>query len=56
VATVFNGQVNAGTHNVKWNAANTISQVASGVYFYRIDAIGSNNEHFTDTKKLMLMK
>ncbi|MDP1676049.1 MAG: LamG-like jellyroll fold domain-containing protein [Bacteroidota bacterium] len=56
VSTLFNGQVNAGTYTTVWNAGNSISSAASGVYFYRIEATGSNGEHFSATKKLMLMK
>ena len=47
VATLVNKEMNAGVHSVKWNA----SKMASGVYFYRLQA-GS----FVQTKKLMLLK
>jgi hypothetical protein len=47
VATLVDGQMEAGTHRVSFDA----SRVASGVYFYRIQA-GS----FTATKKLVLLK
>ncbi|MFA5833590.1 MAG: LamG-like jellyroll fold domain-containing protein [Bacteroidota bacterium] len=56
IATIFYGEVNAGVYHTVWNAANSVSQVASGIYFYRIEATGSNNEQFTATKKLILMK
>jgi len=56
IAAIFNGEVAAGTYNTVWNAASTVAGVASGVYFYRIDATGLNNEHFSATQKLMLMK
>jgi len=48
VAELVNGEINAGTHKVEFNATN----LASGVYVYRLDA---GNE-FTETKKMMLMK
>jgi hypothetical protein len=47
IATLVNGQLAAGTHNVKFNARN----FASGVYFYRLDAGG-----FVALKKMMLLK
>ena len=48
VATLVNGNYAAGTFNVQWNA----SQLASGVYFYRLTADGN----VIDTKKMMLVK
>ena len=47
VATLVNEQKEAGSYSVQWNASN----VASGVYFYRLEA-GS----FLQTKKLVLLK
>jgi hypothetical protein len=47
VASLVDGQMNAGVHQVTFDAA----KFASGIYFYRIQA-GS----FTATKKLMLLK
>jgi hypothetical protein len=47
VAELVDGQQQAGYHTVTWDASN----VASGVYFYRIEA---NN--FTATKRMILMK
>lgn len=56
IASLFNGEINAGTYSTTWNSEQTIFLVASGVYFYRIDATGVNNQHFTATKKIMLVK
>jgi hypothetical protein len=42
----FSGSDEAGVITVKWNA-----EVASGVYFYKLAT-----DHFTDTKKMILMK
>jgi hypothetical protein len=47
VAVLVDGQQDAGFHTVTWNA----SDVASGVYFYRITA-----NDFTSTKSMILMK
>ena len=47
VATLINGQITAGTHNVHFNASN----LSSGVYYYTL-----RTGNFTNTKKLMLLK
>lgn len=47
VATLYNGNKQAGTYNVLFNA----SRLASGVYFYQLYAVS-----FVATKKLMLLK
>ncbi len=52
IMTLTNSFHEAGTHQVEWTGKNASgSQVASGIYFYRIQA-GSNNE----TKKMVLLK
>jgi len=47
VVDVFSGSADAGSHELKWNAAN----VASGIYFYKLDA-----SNFSETKKMILLK
>jgi aminopeptidase N len=47
VATLVNGQVEAGKHKVEFDASN----LNSGVYFYKVES-GS----FADTKKMILIK
>lgn len=47
VATLVDGQVEAGEHIVKWDG----SKAASGVYLYRLQA-----DDFVDTKKMILLK
>ncbi len=49
VATLVDGELEAGHQSVEWNVPQ--SGIASGVYFYRMQA-GT----FTETKKLMLLK
>ena len=56
VATLFNGEVDAGTYRALWNSSNGVPSAASGMYFYRLEATGIHNEQFTATKKLILMK
>jgi hypothetical protein len=47
VATLVNGQNEAGKHTINFDA----SALNSGVYFYRIDA-----GNFIETKKMILLK
>ncbi len=53
VATLVNGPVSAGNHQVEWRA-----QVSSGIYFYRMEASASGNsaQRFIQTRKMILMK
>ncbi|MBN8584032.1 MAG: SBBP repeat-containing protein [Ignavibacteria bacterium] len=46
-AVLFNGELSAGTYNYDFDA----SQLASGIYFYRLEA-----GEFTQTKKMVLLK
>ncbi|MDP2301525.1 MAG: choice-of-anchor J domain-containing protein, partial [Ignavibacteria bacterium] len=52
VATLVNNVMPAGMHNVNFDA----SKLNSGVYFYSIEATGSNGANFTSVKKMVLMK
>jgi hypothetical protein len=47
VTTLVDGQMDAGPHEVEWDAAGS----SSGVYFYRISA-----QNFSETKKMLLLK
>jgi len=47
VARLVNGVQKAGNHNIKWDA----SSVASGIYFYRLQA-----GDFVQTRKMVLLK
>ena len=52
IASLFNGDVTPGTHEVRWNGVNNAgAAVASGMYIYRVEA---NNQALTG--KMMLMK
>jgi flagellar hook assembly protein FlgD len=47
VTTIADGFYEAGLHNCTWNG----SQVASGVYFYRIETL-----EYIETRKMVLLK
>ncbi len=47
VATLVSHQLPAGSYSYEWNGAN----VASGIYFYRLEVDG-----YVETKKMVLMK
>jgi len=54
VATLAEAEMQAGRHQISWNAAG----LASGVYFARLDAKSQANPfvHFSQTRKLLLAK
>ncbi len=52
VASLINQDLAAGVHNYDFNA----SGFNSGVYFYRIEATGTNGSEFVDVKKMILVK
>ncbi len=58
VMTLFNDVANAGNFEVQWNGKNSAGMsVASGMYFYRIDASPTKGgEHFTQVNKMILLK
>ena len=47
VVDVFSGSADAGEHTIQWDASN----VASGIYFYKLNA-----DNFSETKKMILLK
>ncbi len=51
VAELVNGPVEMGQHSVTWNASN----MPSGVYFYKLEARGSDTV-FSQTRKMLLIK
>ena len=58
VATLVNGVIPAGYHDVAWTTTNSSGALlASGMYFYRIEARPSDgSEPFVQLKKMMLLK
>jgi hypothetical protein len=56
VKIYYQGILSAGTHSVQWNGRNKFgNQVASGVYFYRLEA-KTNEKTIVDVKKMIFMK
>jgi hypothetical protein len=52
VMTLVNETRDARTYNVRWNGSDEAgNQVASGIYFYRLQS-----NHFIETKRMVLMK
>lgn len=58
VATLLNGQIEAGIHNITWNGNDRSGRtVASGLYFYRMKASPlSGGKEFSSTRKMVLVK
>ena len=52
VANLISSNLNAGTHDFDFDA----SGINSGVYFYKIEAIGIDGSNFTEVKKMILAK
>lgn len=52
VVLLANGTQNAGAYTVKFDG----SRFASGVYFYRLEAVRPDGERFIDTEKMDLLK
>ncbi|HRQ53371.1 MAG TPA: T9SS type A sorting domain-containing protein, partial [Ignavibacteriaceae bacterium] len=51
VVTLFEGEVEAGKHTAQFNA----STMSSGIYFFRLNAVGQNGAQFTSSKKMTLL-
>ncbi len=57
VTTLVNQEVSSGSHTVSWDGINASGKpVSSGVYFYRLDAVGQNGKRTMSTKKMLLMR
>jgi len=57
VRRLVHGTKTAGFHSVVWDARDEVGRfVASGMYFYRIEARGHGQRSFINTKKLILLK
>jgi hypothetical protein len=57
VATLVEGTRQAGYSQVVWNVKNYAgSQLSSGVYFYRLTAVGISGKTFVDQRKMLLLR
>jgi hypothetical protein len=57
VKVLTNGMLGAGNHNVVFNFNESGVNLASGIYFYTLEASATNsNSTFRETKKMVLMK
>ena len=58
VATLLNGELTPGNHEVVWNGNDASGRlVGSGVYFYKITANSlDNSSKFSSVKKMLLVK
>lgn len=52
ITTLVDGNLNIGRYKKSFDG----SRLPSGVYFYRLDAVGTNGKRFMEIKKLMLLK
>jgi hypothetical protein len=52
VITLFEGEVEAGKHSSQFNA----SSMSSGMYFFKLTAVGENGSQFSSSKKMTLLK
>ncbi len=52
VPTLINGNMTSGNHYVNFNALN----LNSGVYLYKLEAVGNDGSSFTNVKKMTLIK
>jgi hypothetical protein len=57
VRTLITGSQNAGAHEVVWDGSTAAgTPVASGVYFYKLEAKTLDGKTYSDTRKMLLMK
>ena len=52
VVTLFEGEVESGKHTAQFNA----SSMSSGMYFFKLTAVGENGSQFSSSKKMTLLK
>jgi hypothetical protein len=52
VSELLNNDLSGGVHEVTFEGSN----LSSGIYYYRMNAIGKDGKNFTSTKKMILMK
>ncbi|MBE2256888.1 MAG: T9SS type A sorting domain-containing protein [Ignavibacteria bacterium] len=52
IKTLLNKNLNSGSYSVKFEAEN----LSSGIYFYKLKTLSTNNEIYEDSKKMLLLK
>lgn len=52
IMTLVQGEVEAGKHSVQLNG----SSMSSGIYLFKLTAVGENGSQFTSSKKMTLLK
>ena len=56
VKVLVDGDYSAGSHETQFNT-NSVSNLASGIYFYQINAVSNTDgANFIQTKKMVLLK
>ncbi len=57
VRTLVNEEKDTGAYTVSWNGKNGFGHnVASGVYFYKLEALANNTKLFSETKRMILLR
>ena len=57
VRTLVNEEKDTGAYTVSWNGKNDLGHsVASGVYFYKLEALANNTKLFSGTKRMILLR
>jgi hypothetical protein len=52
VVTLFEGEIEAGKHTAQFNA----TSMSSGIYLFKLTAVGENGAQFSSSKKMTLLK
>ncbi|MBK8946146.1 MAG: DUF362 domain-containing protein [Ignavibacteriae bacterium] len=56
VKVLVNEKLSSGEHKIDWNGKNYLDETSvSGIYFYKI-LVKSNNQNYSETKKMILVK
>ena len=57
VAKLFQGDQATGLHDVHWDGRNQQGDaVSTGVYFYKLEAVGIDGNSFIQTRKMLMLK
>jgi hypothetical protein len=57
VTKLFQGDQKAGLYDIQWDGRNQRGDVVStGIYFYKLEAVGSDGNSFVQTRKMLMLK